>query len=465
MLSLRYHCAMPIRAAHLIVTALTIAVFTTQASPQSALLVISLDGMRPDAVLKADEHGLKIPNLRRLSAGGAHASGVRGVLPTVTYPSHTTILTGVWPVKHGIYSNVVTDPLGLNLDGWYWYAEAIRVSTLWEAAANAGIKVGSVSWPVSVAAKGITYLIPEYWRAPKGPDDIKLLRAISTPGLINEIQKQAGPYITDLDAGIEGDRQRTRYAVAILRQKKVQFMTVHLAALDHIEHGYGPFSPEANAALELLDQQVAELEDAARSAYGNLTVCVLSDHGFARTDHSLNLLRAFEDAGLVTLNDAHKITEWRAYPKADGGSAAILLKDPHDEAARSKVRELLRHLAANPNNGINQILDAREIAANGGSPEADFWVDMKSNFSVVANQSPLAAARKVGGTHGYLPSHPELQAAFFIAGPGVKRGLDLGAIDMRSIAPTLADCLGVRFTSGDLKSLPIFAAGARPAAK
>jgi predicted AlkP superfamily pyrophosphatase or phosphodiesterase len=440
-----------------VVAAVAVLAFSAAAAPsQSALLVISLDGMRPDYVLKADEHGLKIPHLRHLLAGGAHASGVRGVLPTVTYPSHTTILTGVWPNRHGIYSNVVADPLGKNLDGWYWYAEDIRVPTLWEAAANAGLKVGSVSWPVSVGAKGIAYLIPEYWRAAKGPDDLKLLRAISTPGLVNEIQRTAGKYINDLDAGVAGDRQRTAYAIAILREKKVQFMTVHLAALDHIEHGFGPFSPEANEALEQLDHQVGELEEAARSTFPYLTVCILSDHGFARTDHNLNLLKPFADAGLVTFNDGHKVTDWKAIPKADGGSAAILLNDPHDSATRAKVRDLLQRLAADPRNGINQILDAKEIAEYGGNPEAAFWVDMKTNFAVVANQSPLVEAKRVGGTHGYLPTHPELQAAFFISGPGIKRGSDLGLIDMRSIAPTLARCLGVKFTTGDLSALSIF---------
>ena len=82
---------------------------------------------------------------------------------------------------------------------------------------------------------------------------------------------------------------------------------------------------------------------------------------------------------------------------------------------------------------------------------------MKSNFSVVVDQSPLVESRKVGGTHGYFPSNPDLAASFFITGPAVKRGQDLGAIDMRSIAPTLAECLGVKFTSGDLKALPVCA--------
>jgi predicted AlkP superfamily pyrophosphatase or phosphodiesterase len=446
---------MPRTSARFVLALLAVSFCATRsAHAESALLLVSIDGMRPDYVLKAAEHGLKIPHLRRILSEGAHASGVRGVLPTVTYPSHTTILTGVWPDRHGIYSNLVADPLGKNAEGWYWYAEVIRVPTLWDAAAGAGMKVGSVSWPVSVGAKSVTYLIPEYWRAPKGPDDLKLMRAISSPGLIHEIEKEAGPYATDLDAGLDGDEQRTRYAAAILREKKVRLMTVHLAALDHIEHAAGPFSPEANAAMERLDSQVGELEAAARSAYPNVVVCVVSDHGFTRTDHRLNLLKPFADAGLVTLNDAHKITEWKAWPKADGGSAVVLLKNPQDERARTQVRELLKTLAADPRNGINQILDAKEIAAMGGNPEASFWVDMKSNFAVFADQSPVLQ-EKVAGTHGYSPTNPELLASFFIAGPGIRAGLDLGSIDMRSIAPTLAVCLGVPFTSGDLKALPV----------
>jgi len=171
------------------------------ADAKTALLLISIDGMRPDYVLQADRYHLKIPHLRRLLSDGAHASGVRGVLPTVTYPSHTTILTGVWPARHGIYSNVAFDPLKLNAEGWMWYTEDIAVPTLWDAAAKAGMEVGSVSWPVSVGARSVRYLVPEYWRAPKFADDIKLLRALSTPpGMMAEIEKTAGVYVNDLDA-------------------------------------------------------------------------------------------------------------------------------------------------------------------------------------------------------------------------------------------------------------------------
>jgi len=71
-------------------------------SDATSVLMVSVDGMRPDYVLEADAHGLRIPFLRKLAAEGAYARGVEGVWPTNTYPSHTTLLTGVLPAEHGI---------------------------------------------------------------------------------------------------------------------------------------------------------------------------------------------------------------------------------------------------------------------------------------------------------------------------------------------------------------------------
>ena len=117
------------------------------------VILISIDGMKPEYVLEADVHGLKIPNLRRFVKEGAYSTGVHGVVPTVTYPSHTTIITGVSPAKHGIHANTTFDPLQKNYGGWYWYAEDIKVPTLWDAAADAHLTTVNVHWPVSVAAR------------------------------------------------------------------------------------------------------------------------------------------------------------------------------------------------------------------------------------------------------------------------------------------------------------------------
>jgi predicted AlkP superfamily pyrophosphatase or phosphodiesterase len=426
-----------------------------------ALLLVSIDGMRPDYITKASEHNLKIPTLLRLLNNGAHATGVRGVLPTVTYPSHTTLLTGVWPARHGIYSNTTFDPLRKNMGGWYWYSQDIRVPTLWQAAANAGLTVASLSWPVSVTAPGIKYLIPEYWRAAT-PEDLKLLSALSTPGLFAHLQEELGPYTTDLNQAMQGDRQRTRYAAAIIKENKPDFMTVHLAALDHREHATGPFSSESNATLEALDGMVKIMADAMHEVRPNAAICVVSDHGFTRVDHHLHLLRAFVDDHLVDIDPKTeswpepKVLGWKASPWIDGGSAAIVLQDPNDEATRAQVNELLQKMAGDPANGIARILDKPAIAAFGGTSEAAFWVDMKSSYALDNTlQEPLVSETRVSGTHGYAPANPDLLASFFIAGPGIRAGLNLGQIDMRSIAPTLARYLSTSLPTADLPALDL----------
>ena len=425
----------------------------------SGLLLVSIDGLNPDYILKADQHRLKVPTLRRLLREGAHATGVRGVLPTATYPTHTTMLTGVWPAKHGISLNTTFDPKQANLGGWYWYAEDIRVPTLWEAAAAAGYTVGSVSWPVSVGARGVQYLIPEYWRAMTTEDDLKLMRALSSPGLLNELEAKHGKYIIDLDIAIPGDWTRTRYAASIIRDKRARVFTLHLAALDHIEHDTGPGTKQAFEALEEIDRMVATLEQAMRAVAPNAAICVISDHGMARVDRELNLNVAFAKAGIVTPSPEPKpargpaFTNWKAQVWSAGGSAAIIL---NDRAGAPEVARVLQTIADDPANGVARVLDRKAIPELGGATNADFWVDLRPGFVMgSAVTGPLVKQVSVRGTHGYSPEHREMRATFIIAGPGIRKGASLGDIDLRSVAPTLAAHLGLRLASADLKPLAI----------
>ncbi len=415
----------------------------------SLLVVISIDGLRPDYITAADEHGAKVPNLRRFLKDGAYADGVEGVVPTVTYPSHTTLVTGVWPAKHGILANTTFDPLQKNYQGWYWYAEDIRVPTLWDAAAKAGRTTASVQWPVTVGAH-INWNIPEFWRA-NTEDDAKLLRAASTPGLLAEAQGEIGAYSGGVDTTVEADRNRGRYAVWILEKKHPSLLMLHLIALDHIEHETGPFSAESVAVLEGLDAVIGSVRDAAeRLAPGHAYVAVVSDHGFARTEAQLNLFPAFRDAKLFTVDDKGKITDWKAMPWVTGGSAAIVLKDPSDPEILTEVHELLAKLRDDPANGIDSVLDGNELHKRGGYPTASFFVSLKPGWRTgYALDGPELTKTKLGGTHGELPDVPDLRAAFFLVGPGVPAGRDLGLIDMRDIAPTLAHEVGLAMPTAD----------------
>ena len=183
---------------------------------------------------------------------GTYADGVIPVLPTVTYPNHTTLITGVWPAEHGILNNGLFDPEHIMEGAWYWYAQSIKVPTLWDVAHQAGIGTASVSWPVSVNAISVDTLIPEYWRTSSpgianNPQDRFLMAAVSRPyGALAEMEQRIGPYMMGNDTSVEeGDAVRTKFALDILRNKKPGFMTVHLSAMDGSEHSGGPFSDAA----------------------------------------------------------------------------------------------------------------------------------------------------------------------------------------------------------------------------
>jgi predicted AlkP superfamily pyrophosphatase or phosphodiesterase len=427
----------------------------TQAQKQAPplLVMISVDGMRPDYITEADAHGAKVPNLRRFLKEGTYAEGVIGVVPTVTYPSHTTLVTGVWPAKHGILANTTFDPLRQNQEGWYWYTEDIRVPTLWEVAGAAGRTTASIQWPVTVGAH-ITWNIPEYWRA-NTPDDAKLLRALSTPGLLEEAGAELGAFRDGTDTSAKADEILGRYAEWILEKKRPSLLTLHLSSLDHIEHQTGPFSPEDIAVLESIDATIGRIRATAETlAPGRAYVAVVSDHGFVRTDAQLNLFPLFTEAKLITVNDKGKITDWKAIPWPTGGSVAIVLKDPTDSATLSQVRELLAKVASDPANGIDRILEAEELHKRGGYPTASFFVGLKPGWRTgSALDGPVVSKLKVGGTHGAMPDLPDLHASFFLVGPGVPQGKSLGTIDMRDVAPTLAHEVGLALPSADGKIL------------
>ena len=415
------------------------------------LLMISIDGLRPDYVTAADARGAKIPNLRRFLTEGAFANGVIGVIPTTTYPSHTTLVTGVWPAQHGIFANTVFDPLRRNQEGWYWYAEDIRVPTLWDAAGRAGLVTASIQWPATVGAR-ITWNIPEIWRA-NTAEDSKLVRAVSTPGLLQDLERELGPYPRTLE--VESDEQRTRFAVRLLETRRPSFLTLHLIALDHTQHETGPGSPEAVAVLERLDTAIGRLrETAERLSPGRAWIAVVSDHGFVRTDAQLNLVPAFRAAGLFTVDGNGRISDWQAIPWASGGSVAIVLKDPTDKATLAAVRNLLDGVAADPANGIDRVLDADQLNKRGGFPPASFLVGLRPGWQTGSSLSgAVLSKRKPGGAHGHLPDLPDLHASFFLVGPGVPAGRALGIVDMRDIAPTLAQRLGVALPSAEGRAL------------
>ena len=416
---------------------------TSQAEP---VLLISIDGLQPADVIEAEKRGINIPNLKRFIKEGSYASGVTGVLPSVTYPSHATLVTGVSPAEHGIVGNTGFDPMQINQSGWYWYASDYKVPTLWDAAAKAGLKTANVHWPITVGQNAIRYNLPQIWRTGH-EDDVKLMKVLATPGLVDRLESSLGVfYAQGIDESIAGDENRARFAEELILAEKPDFMTAYFTALDHEQHEKGPDTKNAHQILERIDAIVGKLVAAQLKVHPDAVIAIASDHGFAATTTEINLYRAFIDAGLIKLGADGKIKEWQAAPWNSGGSSAIMLADPADEALVARVEALLKKLKSDPANRIAAIADRNEIAQMGGNPKASFYVNFEFGAyggGFKGKDAPLVSASGSKGTHGYFQSGGNMRSSFLIMGKGVTAGKNIGEIDMRSIAPMLADKLGV----------------------
>jgi hypothetical protein len=418
-----------------------------QAKPH--VLVISIDGMRPDYVTAADAHGLKIPTLRAFLHDGAYADGVQGVIPTFTFPSHTTLMTGAWPNVHGVHNNTRFDPEGTLNNAPILEYSTIKVPTLWGVAKRAGYTVATVGWPVTTHGdKDFDYLMPANPTF-EGGDTDGATGVAEKPG--EHLDHPAGlreQFASSLPPNPEVDDKRFAWTMEILKRYKPTFMTTHLVNLDHQEHLHGPFSAEANASLEVIDGEVAKIIALERSIDPRAYIVIVSDHGFFPIEQRVNLGVLFVKAGLIRMkgDKGAEVASWDAQLWNSGGTAAAILHDPKDEATKAKVKALLDEAAKDPAYNIAKVLTTDQVAKlGGGYPEAAFVVEFKSGTTAGgARRGEVVAAAPGTGTHGFLPQHPELRASFLITGPDVAKGRDLGVIDMRQIGPTLAKIMQVK---------------------
>jgi predicted AlkP superfamily pyrophosphatase or phosphodiesterase len=254
---------------------------TPAGQPPRHVIMISIDGLMPSTYTKPGPS--KVPTLRRLAQEGAWAEGVVGVLPTVTYPSHTTMITGVLPAVHGIYANSILDPEGLSNGEWYRYARDIKVSTLPGVVKGRGLTTAAVSWPVSIGME-VDFLLPEagYHYHPKM---IELMRAISQPRhLIDAFETAQGkPLPWPMT-----DDHRTALAAWIFRTHRPNLTLLHIFGTDSAQHTFGPGSPEALDAIEKADAHVKQMLDVVAEAnlQSQTDVVIVSDHGFWRRSSS-----------------------------------------------------------------------------------------------------------------------------------------------------------------------------------
>jgi predicted AlkP superfamily pyrophosphatase or phosphodiesterase len=418
------------------------------------VIMISIDGLVPDYYTESARLGLRVPNLSKMKLDGAYADGVEGVFPTVTYPSHTSLITGSRPAIHGIYQNRIFEaPTDPQTEEWYWFSKDLKSETLWSMAKKAGLSTANVGWPVTAGAD-IDYSVPEI-KDPKEDPAAEKSRArvlqYSTPGLL----PKAASAIASSDNSTDG--RRTAISEYIINEYKPNLMLIHLLALDGAHHTYGPRSPEALKTTEQMDEYVGRIIEATRKAgiFDQTTFFLVSDHGFASVDKKFEPNVALVKAKLITLDASGKPSDWKAAAWPAGGSCAIVLRDPNDKETAAKVAELFNQLAAKDGGPVRRVLTQAEIKRLGSIPTAYLMLDAASGFAFDEKMTgpEIHDSKNYRGTHGHLPSRAELRSALIIYGAGARTGARMPLARMIDIGPTAAAILGLRFEEAE--GLPI----------
>jgi predicted AlkP superfamily pyrophosphatase or phosphodiesterase len=401
-------------------------------------LVISIDGYGARWYM-APPAGLKTPNLDRLRREGAFAEGVVGVYPSVTYPSHTTLVTGELPAQHGIYTNLSSREAGKNSRDWFWFTDAIKVPTLWDEVRRAGLTSAGVSWPVTVGAK-IDWNLPEIWDpAVGGYFRLDVVRKHATPGLVDEGLAAIGP----MASGTDEDTVRARFTAYLLKKYKPNLTLLHIADLDSAQHRHGPESAEAIAVLERADERVGELLASIRDAglESSTTVFIVSDHGFLPIEREIRPNVLLAKAGLLEAGADGQVTGGKIFTLAEGG--AFFITWPEGEDFRAQVDAALKPLR--DAGAVWGVLSRQALDEVGAEPAVRLALEAPSGstFSSRADGEMLVARESLGGTHGYLPYRPRLEAAFIAWGPNIRSGAKVRRIRMTAVAPTVLKSLGI----------------------
>jgi predicted AlkP superfamily pyrophosphatase or phosphodiesterase len=409
--------------------------------------MISVDGLVPDYYTSPARLGLRVPNLVKMKLGGAYAHGVEGVYPSVTYPAHTSLVTGVRPAIHGIVHNRIFEaPTDPQTKAWYWFSNALKTETLWDAAKKAGLVTGSAGWPVTVGA-GIDYNMPEIFDPGERPLTIKRTLEHTTPSLLSSI---AG---LQLGSDASTDGRRTAVSEHIIKTHKPNLMLIHLIDLDGAHHRYGARSPQALEVTEREDSYLGRIIEATRVAgiLDRTTFFIVSDHGFADVTRKFEPGVVLVKEKLITLGPNGAPVDWKAAAWPAGGSCAIVLRDPGDKETAAKVAEVFERIAKENGGPVSRVLTPEQLTKLGAVPTAALMLDAAPGvtFGEELRGPAIHPAIDYRGTHGQLPSRADLRASLVVYGEGAKIGASMPLARMIDIAPTAASVLGLRLASAE----------------
>jgi predicted AlkP superfamily pyrophosphatase or phosphodiesterase len=366
------------------------------------VILISIDGFRADYL----DRGIS-PNLVNLATHGVQAQWMSASFPTVTFPNHYTLVTGLYPDHHGIVNNTMSDPsiqpdthFSLSnsqaVDDERWWDEA---TPLWVSVQQQGGHSATMFWPGSAAP--IHGMRPDHWY----------------------------PF----DKNVTAD-QRVEHVLAWLDLPVAQrpsLITLYFDAVDGAGHRYGPDTPQVDAAIRQVDSAIGLLMSGlkARHLDDATNVVVVSDHGMATVPpHHEVYLDGFTDTQALRATTTGEVAglapqEHASSERVAAAMASLLAPHPHMHCWKKQDIPARLHYGAN-----SRIPPIVCLAQTG-------WLILPSR-ETPGGGLPL-------GAHGYDNEDPLMRALFIAEGPSFSSGVVAPPFPNVDVYPLLAHILKV----------------------
>lgn len=364
------------------------------------VILVSLDGFRADYL----DRGLS-PNLDALADRGVRARWMTPVFPTLTFPNHYTIVTGLYPAHHGIIANTIRDSaLGIfrmsdtlaNRNPAWWGGEPI-----WATAERQGRRAAAFFWPGSESGAGGR--APSRWL----PFD------------------DAFPDIARVDSVLSWASQPPGTAPSIT--------LLYYSNVDHAGHDAGPDSPDVDSAIVQVDQMIGRLVSGLRESglLDRTNIIVVSDHGMA--PRPATKLIVLDD--IISLNDVN-VVEW--------SPVGMLVPAPgREDDVYQKLRVASPHLSVYRRDDVPERFHFR------GSPRIPSLILVAEEGWSITSRSRVATWRAQGGGHGWDNALPSMRAIFVAAGPAFRSGTLVEPFQNVHVYALMARILGINPAPND----------------
>lgn len=421
-------------------------------------IVVSLDavGSRDFEFLKEQ------PNMKELLKDASYSTQVSSVYPSITYPAHTSIVTGHYPGTHGIVNNLKLQPLMDNPD-WFWKIKDVRKPTFYEEAEKNGIRTAALLWPVTGGAH-ISYNLPEILPNRPWQNQISVSMRNGTVPYELDLNSRFG-YLRDGVKQPQLDNFVQLSMLYTIRRYHPQLMLVHLTDVDTNRHLYGVDSPEAKEALKRHDKRIGELIEVLKEEgiYEKTALFILGDHSQMDVQHVLYPNYWLKEKGLLEVRDG-KIRSFQAYAHNCDGSCYIYARKGLKKEVRQQIVQAVRELKEMFPEAVERIYTRREAEQMGADGACACMMEAGKGWYFLNEMDVLTAEadqnsgrpHMMKGTHGFHPDRPNYQTIFIAAGCGIRKNINIGRMSLVDEGPTIAARLGISLGETAGRTLDIY---------